>query len=50
VDALYAHVKDLSRRLDELEAHAVPDAVKARPAAARPKPAPRPRPKRGRRA
>jgi hypothetical protein len=50
VDALYAHVKDLSRRLTELEPQAAPDAVKPRRAAARPKPASKPRKKRGRRA
>ena len=46
VDALYAHVKDLSRRLNELEARAPIDPVKPKRAATRPKAAPRPRPKR----
>jgi hypothetical protein len=46
VDALYAHVKDLSRRLNELEAHPAPEPVKPG-RTARPKPAPKPPPKRG---
>jgi len=47
VDALYAHVKDLSRRLNELEARAPPEGVTPTRPAARRKPAAKPRPKRG---
>jgi hypothetical protein len=48
VDALYAHVKDLGRRLSELETRAPRSPVAPkRAAAARPKAAPKPRPKRG---
>lgn len=47
VDALYAHVTDLSRRLNELEAPAARRPATPKRAAARPKPAPKPRPKRG---
>ncbi len=47
VDALYAHVKELSRRLNELEARAPQERATPRRAAPRPRPQPKPTPKRG---